>query len=302
MWVRFPLPAPIRSISTGVARWSIVGATMEAYFINLDEAAERRTLLADAFHAMAPPTWHLNRVAALTPADVAARDIPGRIRPTEKACLLSHRRAIEMSLASDGPSLILEDDALLGPTLFARFDSLSPVLDNPEYDIVYTDVCIPGVHAMIDLFITYRDLIARGTLNFINLRKQVFAGATAYFVTRTAKRKLLGLLDEARVLDLPYDLLLRKWVHEGRLNALSVFPFLTSLSDHADASQIQLEHSEVANATWNAFRRIMWIDADARAEDVTRRLDRFGDDYYDAGTQRFAKILKAALSSNFRPS
>ena len=252
-----------------------------------------------SFRAHAAPPWRLTRLEAV---DASIDALPaGRIRPGEKACILSHRKAIDAALRVDGPSLVVEDDALFGPSLFRLAPQLRTLLDNPALDLVYTDLCMPDVHAMIDQFVMHRALVQRRELTSIELRNRAFAGATAYLVLPHAKAKLAALIDALPALDIPYDIQLRQWINDGRLNAVAVFPYLTTVSQHADSSQLQPEMEEVADAAWNALRRLVWIDAAQFPGDPLERLSRIEGRIADDATRRFTRVLDVVLSPAYKP-
>jgi GR25 family glycosyltransferase involved in LPS biosynthesis len=204
-------------------------------------------------------------------------------------------------LGADGPALVVEDDALFGPSLFRLAPQLQALLANPALDLVYTDLCMADVHAMVDQFLMHRALVQRRELTSIELRNRPFAGATAYFVLPHAKGKLLALLGELPALDLPYDMQLRQWINEGKLNAVAVFPYLTTVSEQADRSQLQPQMEEVSDIAWNALRRLVWIDAAQFPGDPLERLSRIEQRIADDATRRFTRVLDVVLSPGYKP-
>src|SRR4051812_24662137 len=95
---------------------------MECFFINLDSQVERRRYLEASFNACKAPGWFLTRVKAIDAAYLASQPAQGKMRNPEKGCFLSHRLAIETSLEAPGHALILEDDAMFGPSSCASID------------------------------------------------------------------------------------------------------------------------------------------------------------------------------------
>src|SRR5262245_55728131 len=96
---------------------------MECFFINLENQAERRDFLRDNFARHKAQGWFLNRIAAVGVDQLARSPVPGLIRETEKACFLSHKLALRESLEAPGHALILEDDALFGPSSCGAIDN-----------------------------------------------------------------------------------------------------------------------------------------------------------------------------------
>jgi hypothetical protein len=108
------------------------------------------------------------------------------------------------------------------------------------------------------------------------LWKGAFAGAGAYVINKGSKDKILQAMTFAS-LDYAYDLLLRKAMCTGELNGFLVYPFLTTVSDIGDDSQVQGEDRLLEVAYMHLFRRLVWIGAGdvsaikARAEHLRPR-------------------------------
>lgn len=84
-----------------------------AYYINLDNARARRALIEHCFNRFAPASYRLHRIAAISAADVTL-NFPGTLMNAEKACILSHKKALQASLEHEGHALILKRSAPLG--------------------------------------------------------------------------------------------------------------------------------------------------------------------------------------------
>jgi len=97
---------------------------------------------------------------------------------------------------------------------------------------------------------------------FMDLSKTVFAGSTAYLVNAKSRQKVYDLLDAAREIDLPYDLYLRQLIRNSLLKGFSLFPFVTSLSDFSEASQIRSMDVTTIEFAWNMFRKMIWVERD----------------------------------------
>jgi hypothetical protein len=168
-----------------------------------------------------------------------------------------------------------------------------------DWDILFTDLIIPDVHTMIDLYRLRKELVLRNEVRLLSLKNVVFGGATAYLVNAAAKDKLLSLFPENAALDMPYDLCLRQLIHQGHLRGFAIFPFPTSLSPLADASTIQTaDATRIADAAWNAFRRMIW--SERSLGEATSNLDQIDDGFFDPECRAFAKILSCLLSANFQ--
>lgn len=271
--------------------------TVECFYINLDSAAQRREYLENNFNAVKSPHWRLSRYPARDAAFVAAHNLPGRLRPAEKACFASHRDLIHQSMQFEGHVMILEDDAQFGQKTCAAIDQ--QIIANPMltgWDIIYTDVCIPNIEDMVQL-IRGRQQLEPERLNFFDLRAVPYAGATAYIVNQHSKRKVHDLLSQMPSLDVPYDLYLKKLVMEGKITALAAFPFVTTLSDYSESSQIQQGGHQATETVLNLFRKMIWRERDiARHRALLEALDR---DFCDDESRAFAVLWAVMANRNF---
>ena len=184
-------------------------------------------------------------------------------RSIPPTCYLSHAKLIEANLGDDEPIFILEDDAAFGRKTCLYVDlALKNEAQKLDWDLIYTDVGVTSIGAMADLVQMKRRLAARKQVEAISLKTLPFIAATAYIVNAKSLSKLHRLLSESPAINIPYDLMLRKLVQEGRLNAYVLFLFLTSISDHADASSIQPMEMARTDLVWNLFRRCVWLEGD----------------------------------------
>jgi len=269
---------------------------MNTYYINLAEATERRAYLEGNFRQFAPRDWSLTRIPAVDAATVQAHRIPGAIRPSEIACLLSHRNAIAASLADPDNSLIVEDDALFGPSTFEHLVKLE-VLRDPKCDLIFLSTMICDLGFVLKQIFLRRTLLAEGKTAAFDMSTIGFAGADAYIVKREAKQKVLDLLNGLKSIDLPYDLLLRHWVHGKQLTAALVFPCLTTLSPMAENST-----NGNGNTTWhtlNALRRLQSYDAKDFPGNIMASIDLIEPDFYDVEAEQFSKVLRVLMSRKF---
>lgn len=270
---------------------------MDVYYINLDAAADRRRSIELGFAEYRGTAGCLTRVPAVDVERVRADAVPGKIRDGEKGCLLSHRQAIELACADGRNALVVEDDAQFGPNTFMLLDKLEQMLN--DYDIVFTDIGVGTVSDMVQLYLRRRELLAQGAFELRDLKGLFFFGTTAYVVNARSRDRLLALIDGLPALDLPYDLQLRHWIDSGALKAGLAFPFLTTVSGHADESDIQLSDLQITDAVCNAFRRLVWADFGRVPGNPIALLDRLGDDYFDVQTLYLARIMSVMLSPNF---
>jgi hypothetical protein len=130
-----------------------------------------------------------------------------------------------------------------------------------DWDILFTDVCIANILTMFDLVKHRRSLGEKKIdVEVMNLRGVEFAGSTAYIVNGKSKLKIHKALSAYTNVDLPYDLFLRQLSHRGALNIHSLFPFVTTMSDYCDVSQIKSASLNPIDLAFNMFRKMIWIE------------------------------------------
>jgi len=235
---------------------------MKCIYINLERATTRRAQLEANWAEYGGSDWQLERFPAVDARYIEEANVPGKLKPGEKGCFFSHSAIIEMHRGATAPIFIVEDDMVLGPSTARTVDNFLGVCDGYDWDIAYTDVCIPLPQTMLDLVRLRHELEDSGEVRLLDVKDFPFAGSTAYLVNHRSLDKLAGLLAQETELDFPYDLVLRRLVYERKLKGLVFFPFVTSLGEESNVSQIQQEVS--VDVIWNGFRQIMWIDRDLK--------------------------------------
>jgi GR25 family glycosyltransferase involved in LPS biosynthesis len=236
-------------------------ARMDCYYVNLDAAEERKDRVEKNFAVCKKPGWTLTRFPAIDKVYVEANAVPGATRPGEKGCFLSHQFLMEQRLGDDETYMIMEDDAQFGVRTCTLVDMVLKRNKDLDWDILYTDVCIPNMVTMFDLLKYRRELRAKKTeVAFMDLAGVGFAGTTAYLVNGKSKRKVYEALKAYRPIDLPYDLFLRQQSHGGALKIFSLFPFVTTVSDFCNESQIKGPGENHLDMAWNMYRNMIWIE------------------------------------------
>ncbi len=164
--------------------------------------------------------------------------------------------------------MVCEDDALFGPSSFRIIDSQllsNRIFNFDKWDILFTGVGVPDIGAMAALVEFNQKLSKTGSIWVLDLKKIPFFGSSCYIVTSTGADKVFRLFASQKELNTPVDLFLRKNICEGTIKSGVVAPFLTSVSDDSDASQISQirPHDPMrADIAWDLFRKIFWIDGD----------------------------------------
>ncbi len=273
---------------------------MRAIYINLEDQQERRQFVEHNFVSHAYSSWTLHRIAAVGPEYIRENNIRGQLRDSEKACFVSHMLAIERSLQYDGHIMVLEDDVLFGPSSCRLIENSLQRLSDKPWDILYADIGVSRPDSMLELFCSRINLVAQSDFALLNLPQLHFGGATAYIINAHAKDKVLGMLRAITQIDRPYDLALRDMINKGQLEGFAIYPFATSLSRFADNSQIQPAADQIFDAALNAFRRLVWVDAERSSVDPLESIKRIPSSFYDPSSQDFIKILGVRLSANFK--
>ncbi len=253
------------------------------YYINLDNSYERRSEVEAWFKNGAPPGINLIRVPAVD-ASLAGSMRNSAISAAQKACILSHIKAIESSLEDGKNSLILEDDAAIGEIGFATINNLLQQ-NMGDTDIVLTSALISNINFFMTQYVLYRRSYKSKKIEFLDMIGVKFAGTDGYIVNNNSKKKILDLFKNEDPFDFPYDILLGQWIAQTRLKAKCAFPFLSYLSPSADESQIT-----VPNIDWNHFRRLFSIDSHLSIESrISKGLSE------QASIKAFTKDYLAAL-------
>ena len=239
---------------------------MECLYINLESAVARRDTLEASFRRSALPGWTLERWPATTAAQVEADNIEGRLPSGHKGCFLSHRALISAHATRPGHLMVLEDDAQYGARTCTLIDQI--LSNNPDlkWDVLWTDLAVTDPAGLLRFAKLRRELSASGDALIIDLSQVSYAGSTAYIVHESAKARVAEMLAEGSSIDIPYDLRLRQLVYEGRLSGHVIFPFLTTISQHAFQSNIHVNTENCNEWIWNAFRRLSWLERDVEAE------------------------------------
>lgn len=264
---------------------------MKCLYINLDDATDRRRALEASFAAANTAGWALKRIAARTPADVAA--VAGAIKPVEKACFASHRAALGAADAED--VLIVEDDTAFSPRVFDMLPRFAA--SARQFDLIFTEVMPTDIGSMAGFTRQWPRLAAAGNFLLQDLSRVPFYGAGAYYVRGSARAKLAALLDTVQPLDRPYDIVLRDFITQGAIRACVAVPFLTTPGAAADTSSIQSADTDLREAITHAFRRLMFADRDlATLRGEVVRIDAAHD---DEGARMFGALMAAMASGAF---
>lgn len=269
---------------------------MDCYYINLASETEKRTLLEDNFAQHNTLNWPLQRFEALDKTFVQNNNIQGQLSDGAKGCFLSHRQLMNQSVGNAAHLFIVEDDIVFCSKTQTM---LQKIVDSPdfEWDLLYTDICVPNADAMIDLFHLKQACRQSDQLRILDLADMNFASTAAYIVNQKSISKVAAILNTMQQLDTPIDLTYRALVHSGQLKAFVAFPFLTSLSSRSEDSNIQTQAHAYTEAVWHGFRKLIWMNGST--QDIQPNLRQIKAGTFSAEAQALMTLVGGTLADNY---
>ncbi len=204
-------------------------------YINLDRSTARRDAMEKQLDRLGLSPFY----ARFPAIDGASLNSPrSTIGKGENGCFQSHYRAL-MSARSLGKSVhMVEDDALLSP-------SVRPVIEEAisqnvfeQFDVLFTDIFVPPHLGLLKFLKSSFDALppARplklADLKVVDLADQNFACTTSFVVGAKSIDRVLALYQQeiARGPRAPLDLFLRSAANARQLRAACLFPFITSFN------------------------------------------------------------------------
>jgi GR25 family glycosyltransferase involved in LPS biosynthesis len=204
-------------------------------YINLDRSTARRAAMEKQLDQLG-----LSQIYSRFPAiDGATLNSPrSTIKPGENGCFQSHYRAL-MSARSRGKCVhMVEDDALLSP-------SVRPVIEQAisqnlfeQFDVLFTDIFVPPHLGVLKFLKSSFDglppsrPLQLADLKVVDLADQNFACTTSFVVGPKSIDRVLALYQQEIALGprAPLDLFLRSAANARQLRAGCLFPFITSFN------------------------------------------------------------------------
>lgn len=236
----------------------------DAYYINLWRAEDRRKAIEANLDSVAfSPNLNFKRFEAIDASSHRVSFTRSSLSLSQTACFLSHMDCLGLSVGDNERHVIIaEDDVFFSSKTKSLLNEAIESLSDP-WDIICTNIIVFKAN-MAPLLFFRQNLIEKHTFSMINLTKlkMGFAGATCYVVNKFSKEKVYNILNQHNPMEFPLDVLLRNEIRSEQLQAYCIFPFITSISSHAETTQIPLEQPLPASnhALWNYFRRQAWID------------------------------------------
>jgi GR25 family glycosyltransferase involved in LPS biosynthesis len=232
---------------------------MNCHYINLSFEHEKRHLIEANFHQFNSKKWVLNRFEAIDKNFFQTNQVKGQLSDGAKGCFLSHRALMNQHIKSDSHLYIVEDDVVFCNKTQHLVEKVTS-LDSMDWDMLFTDVCIPQAPQMMTLYQLKQECTKEDQLRVLDLAQMNFASTAAYIVNKKSIAKVAALLNAPDELNIPIDLYYRSLVHSGELKAFVTFPFLTSLSSRSEDSNIQTAQHAYTELVWHSFRKLIWMD------------------------------------------
>ena len=253
-------------------------ALYHGLYINLDRSTGRRDAMERQLDRLEISPLYA-RFAAI---DGATLDNPrSTIGKGEAGCFQSHYRALLSARPRATFVHMLEDDAVLSP-------SVRPVIEQAisqnvfdQFDVLFTDTFVaPHLGMLKFLKASFDELpasrpLALNHLKVVDLANQNFACTTSFVVGAKAIDRVLALYQQEIALGprAPIDLFLRAAVSAGQLRAACLFPFISTFDLHeaTTVNEASATAEQPSVAVLAALRYSFFVDRDI--ETAKRTLD-----------------------------
>jgi GR25 family glycosyltransferase involved in LPS biosynthesis len=212
------------------------------FYINLDRSTQRKEEIVTQLKQL----QLLSQYSRFPAADGNVLNLErSSILSSEIGCFTSHYLLLEKNLNQTSHLHVIEDDVLLSWATNPALQMLinSNIINN--FDIIFTDTCLPFDLATIKEYKTFFDsnvvkdaagrIISVEEYTLIDLKEQYIAATSSFLVHKNAIAKLYSILQQEMKSGLrkPIDLFIRDNIHSGLIRAACIFPFITSIRlDH----------------------------------------------------------------------
>jgi GR25 family glycosyltransferase involved in LPS biosynthesis len=231
-------------------------------FLNLNRNEHRRSRL----------TRHLAEIGAM-PRYERCEAVDGRaaseqhstsLDPGNLGLWLSHEKILRETGAAAEHLHIIEDDAQLAQNFAGLLDGLLAHCDVrfPGWDVLFTDVFLEPRTDIFKAYCDKRKLYDESkTYTMIDLTRVHFACTSSLIINKASLTKYQGLIAGHWKLGKPIDIFLRELVHTGQLKAFLTIPFITTISEGSNDSDIRGDIDR-SRRVCDLFRRGLFQDAD----------------------------------------
>lgn len=242
---------------------------ISGYYINLDTADKRRARMEENL-AQSNLLSSIKRLRAYRPeentCDPELRGVIG--------CHVSHLEALELAKVASGPTLILEDDAIIPSGADSTIQKLLHSTKNIKWDMIFLNQVMPiECHTLIRWMLQRKSKLTGvhepGFQSFsLNKAVRVYqSGASSYIVSpKSAEMILHAIKDKQIPHTTPIDMAFKTLFKHELVSAFVTFPFVTGLTNDND-SQID-DYSKTAQKDpteiWTMLSNIFVAGADLR--------------------------------------
>jgi GR25 family glycosyltransferase involved in LPS biosynthesis len=273
---------------------------LDVVYLNLGNAVARRQAFEEHYAALNLAShWSVRRFHAIDAQHDLVKNAEGSLPPGGKGCYFSSLECLRQTLTDDRHLYLLDDDIRFGPSSQALTDHVLSTIDETQWDVIYTDSIISNAFDMPRLMMAWKEYQKTRRLSIIGLKSAQFnfcAGTAIY--NRRSKQKILDCMTVTDF-SVPWDLMIRHQIRSGNINAILVFPFLTTVSSHGDVSQLSPQSDMLEHSLYNQFRRLVFVDR-GDEPDTTDWSTHAHADVLDDEAKRFSKIFLPLLSLQFR--
>jgi len=259
------------------------------FYINLDSNAARATAMSRQL-VDTGLTERYQRFPAVNGGSLAA-GYATELDPGNLGLWLSQERLTFANRSSPLHLHILEDDVLLPGDAASRFSNLLAQTDaeHPDWDILFTEIFVELSINLFQAILQCKEEHRRtGAVKLYSARGYPFACTSSLFINARSIDKYFRQIEGKWIKGMPIDLYLRASIQQGALNAYVTLPFVTSLSDQTNESDIR-GGVDLSRQVLNIYRRSLFKDANEGqlAEEMRRltagaKISPFADCYVNA--------------------
>ncbi len=226
---------------------------MDAYYINLDSATQRKILIESQKNKI-DLNFEIKRFPAIRGIDHAETK-PSDLSYGQWGCWLSHLEVIHRSLFNDDHLLIIEDDEHFEES-FLKASSLIESISNEDWDIIYLDATFVEVFDYIKIARRIQNSYSSENFFFDIDKSFTVYGTHGYILNKNKKIKIFELLRRNSRLGIPIDNVFCAAIQQELLKAKIILPLMLSPGPETAASQISNENHPLAN-DWQEFRTLI---------------------------------------------
>jgi GR25 family glycosyltransferase involved in LPS biosynthesis len=230
---------------------------MNAYYINLDSAEQRRELIEQQITSAGLP-FEIKRFPAVLGANYA--DSNPSLSNGQWGCWLSHMGCIELAKSTHEHLLLIEDDELFNHSL-TLIDDLVQQLSGTDWDMLYLDATIVEPEDQLHIARACKAQFLAGkkpTPLKLSLSATVY-GTHAYIINQNSLSKISKILMKNAKSGIAIDNVLCAGIQEGLISAYISVPFLCAPGEESNNSQINAGEHAFAKG-WFGFREVATLE------------------------------------------